>query len=352
MGHWYCAGAGPAAALRGRPLVCSAFLATLALATTAALPAQALTITPSFDSSITSNANASAIEGAINMAIGTIDGLFANPVNITVTFTYDAAAPGNLESTVQTFYGYSYSSYTKALAADAAANPQNTVLATAVANLSKGNDANGRGSMAITGAQSILLSAYGLGTSGASDAVININKNQAFAFSRPVSSSQFDAVGGLEHELDEVLGGGGAGSTLNPRAGSCQTTPNGFFCNKFGATDLYRYSAAGTPSFSTSGTATAYLSVDGGTTDIVGFNQDPAGDYGDFAPNCGTGGGTRELIQNAFNCKGQDEAYTTASPEFAMLEAIGWDPVPEPETLALFAGAVIGIVTLRRRAIG
>jgi hypothetical protein len=281
MGHSYRAGATMAAALQGRLLVRSGFLTTLALATTAGLPAQALTITPSFDSSITSDVNGSAIEGAINLAIGTIDGLFANPVNITVTFTYDAGAAGNLESTTQTFYGYSYSSYKSALTADAAANPQNTVLATAVANLPKGNDANGRSGMAITGAQSILLSAYGLGAS-ASDAVININKNQPFAFSRPVSNTAFDAVGGIEHELDEVLGGGGAGSTLNPRAKSCPNAPNGFFCNRFGATDLYRYSAAGTPSFTTSSTATAYLSVDGGNTKIVDFNQNPNGDYSEW----------------------------------------------------------------------
>ncbi|MGH7100125.1 MAG: hypothetical protein ACREE4_21100 [Stellaceae bacterium] len=36
-------------------------------------PAQALVITPPFDSSITGNANAAAIEGAIDSAIGAID---------------------------------------------------------------------------------------------------------------------------------------------------------------------------------------------------------------------------------------------------------------------------------------
>lgn len=132
---------------------------------------------------------------------------------------------------------------------------------------------------------------------------------------------------------------------------NCTTNPTNFFCGKFGPTDLYRYSAPGTPSFTTSGTATSYLSIDGGLTDIVDLNQNSGGDYGDFAPP-GTGAG--QLIQNAFNSTGQDEAYTTSSPEFLMEEAIGWDStaevvVSEPGTLALLGSSLLGLTALRRR---
>jgi hypothetical protein len=52
-------------------------------------PVKALAITPDFGSSITGNANASQIEGAIDTAIGTIDGLYSpNNVSITVNFSY------------------------------------------------------------------------------------------------------------------------------------------------------------------------------------------------------------------------------------------------------------------------
>ena len=227
--------------IRTRGWLCLAWAAPVLAGLAVATPAHALVITPVFDSSVTGNGNAAAIEGAINSALGTIDGLYANPVSISVDFTYTAAADGNLLSTAQNFYAVSYGTYVNALSLDASANPQNTVLATALAHLSQGNDASGANELAITGAQAAML---GLGPSLLSNATININSNQNFAFARPVSSGQYDLIGGLEHELDEVLGGGGAGSTLNSIAGSCGTDPTGFFCSKYGALDLYRYSSA------------------------------------------------------------------------------------------------------------
>jgi hypothetical protein len=140
------------------------------------------------------------------------------------------------------------------------------------------------------------------------NSVININSNQPFAFSQPASSGAYDAIGGIEHELNEVLGGGGPGSRLN----DCNVSS--FLCGgAFGPLDLYRYSATGTPSFTIASTASSYFSVDGGATNIVDFNQLFGGDYADFAPPSGGGSpsGPGQLIQNAFNSMGPDEPYTS-----------------------------------------
>ena len=209
-----------------------------------AFPSKALDITPDFGSSITGNANAAQIEGPISSAIDTVEGLYSpNNVSVTVDFSYTPGAPGNLLTTHEEFYGYTYRAYTNALKADSAANPLNTSLAIAVANLSKGNDSDGTSRMAIAYAQALLLANYGLATPAfVIDASININSDQPFDFTHPVPSNQYDAIGGLEHELDEVLGGGGPGSTLNEILNNCTTNPTNFFCGRFGPTDLYRYS--------------------------------------------------------------------------------------------------------------
>ena len=345
---------------RLRSLSGATLLGSLAL-TASSPPVHALLIIPTFDSTITNASNAADIENAINTSIGTVDALYGNSITVSVDFNL---APGSfLGVTNPSFVDVTYTAYTNALKANSAENPANTVLATAIANLSKGNNASGSSDMAITQAQRGML---GLGSALGFDATVTLSSTQPLDYTRPIPTfppTEYDAIGVIEHELDEVLGGGGAGSTLNARGSSCLTNPSGPLCNEYGSLDLYRYSAPNTPSFTTSALASSYFSINGGVTNIVGFNQNRGltvanwGDFGDWGPSvtaCNPSGfgGPDAFIQDAFTCNNQQrQDYTTLSPEFTMLEAIGWDPaaVPEVGTLTILGTALLGLAAARRR---
>ena len=167
------------------------------------------------------------------------------------------------------------------------------------------------------------------------------------AFDAVITISSATPFSAIEHELNEALGGGGQGSQLGQGSGT------------YGPTDLYRYSALNTPSFATGSANSAYYSVDGGLTSIAGLNQSGGGsDYGDFTgPNNPAPSNTGPcLIQSAYACSPAD-SYTTASPEYAMMESIGYDPVtfqtatPLPAALPLFATGLggLGLLGWRRR---
>ena len=318
-----------------RPLPIAAF----AVALQAAAPASALTINPFFDASITGAGNAAAVEGAINLAISNIDSLYSNAGTVGIVFSQSASVLGQSEAAD---YSLGYSAYVAALTADSLAHPGNSILATAIAHLSSGNDASGTGAIDATSAYfrtalgfndatGCFNSAGGfVNTCGQSyDGVITLGN--ALNYGTTPVAGVYSAIATAEHEINEILGGGGQGSTLG------QST------SAFGPLDLYRYSAPGTPSFTTSGSATAYFSVDGGTTSIVSFNQTAPGDYADF--------GASGYVQSAFGTAGTLPSYTRASPEFAMMSAIGYDslPVPEPGSVALLGLGVLGLRATRRQ---
>lgn len=79
-------------------------------------------------------------------------------------------------------------------------------------------------------------------------------------------------------------------------------------------------------------------------SNVFGQSQDGGGsDYGDFA-------NTAVNIQDAFY-PGTTNLYSTLSPDYAMLLSIGYDPLPEPSTLALVISAAGGLGWMRRRRV-
>jgi hypothetical protein len=315
------------------------------IAILAAAHAHALTIDAGFESSITSASDATTIETAIDTAVDAIASLYSNPGTVSILFT---TAPGNfLGESDSGLNVETYSTYVGQLGADSAANPSNTTLSTAIATTALLRVALGDTNV------TPCFNASGSFVSGCGqtyDGVITLSSTQPLSYTRPVTAGSYDAIRVIEHETDEVLGGGGAGSTLNAVANN--SVPLSSF---YGPLDLYRYSAPHTPSFTDSTTATSYFSVDGGVTNIVGFNQNQGlslADYGDFGDFLSTTG-CPDYVQDAFTCPDQQADETASSPEYQMMEAIGWDggtdPVPEPMPLALLGAAIGGLALARSR---
>ena len=66
-----------------------------------------------------------------------------------------------------------------------------------------------------------------------------------------------------------------------------------------------------------------YFSIDSGNTDIVGFNQDPSGDFGDWLS--GPCPQATPYVQNAFSCPNQASDVMKTAPEGINLDVIGYD---------------------------
>src|SRR5207253_11266201 len=127
---------------------------------------------------------------------------------------------------------------------------------------------------------------------------------------RPPGGSSYDALRATEHEIDEVLGLGSHlpdFTDLRPQ-------------------DLFSWSAAGTRNTSSSGSR--YFSINSGTTNIVGFNQNGAGDFGDWLS--GSCPQTNPYVQNAFACDGQASDVDAFSPEGINLDVVGYDLIIGP----------------------
>ena len=68
-----------------------------------------------------------------------------------------------------------------------------------------------------------------------------------------------------------------------------------------------------------------YFSIDSGSTNIVGFNQTPPGDFGDWLSEACPQ--RHPFVQNAFVCPDQFSDISATSPEGINLDVIGYDLV-------------------------
>jgi len=280
-------------------------------------PTAGLIINPTFDSSITGNPNAAAIEAMINRAISFHESLFSDPITIQIRFRFSTTGPDGTPlpahasaQSVFVIYQVSWGIYINALRADARTSNDSvanaSLPATALSPNIKPRSAGGRAVGLDT--PPAMLANGTIGQGGPYDGIVTLNSSAPYQFSRPPSAGNLDAQRSTEHEVDEVIG-------LGSRLGH-----NG---NDLHPQDLFSWSSPGVRNITTGGAR--YFSINTGATNIVSFNQNPDGDFGDWLSTACPQ--AHPYVQNAFGCAGQYSDIAATSPEGVNLDVVGYDLV-------------------------
>jgi hypothetical protein len=274
-----------------------------------------LTIHPTLDSSITNDPNSAAIQATISRAISIWETLFSDPITIQIRFRYSTTAPngdpmpaGRIAQSNFVFYTIPWNMYINALRADASTGNDNVANASLPGSALSTNLRPGSAAGRAVGLNTLpaMFADGTVGNGGPYDGIVTLNASSPYQFTRPSSGGNFDAQRSFEHEVDEVIG---LGSRLNLSG------------NDLRPQDLFSWSSAGHRNITSSGTR--YFSINSGVTNIVGFNQRPDGDFGDwFSEQCPQ---THPYVQNAFGCAGQYSDISATSPEGINLDVIGYD---------------------------
>ena len=284
----------------------------------------AITIVPTFDTTITSDPSAATIESTINSVIGTYDAFFTNAVTVPIKFQETTSGLASSSTWIGTI---PYSGFVAQLAA--VGTTQNA--ATALATLPAGtvNPVDNSSSLSVSVANASTLG-YSVGaTPDGFDGTVSLNTSIMNLTTSGGSASKYSLAAATMHEIDEVLG---LGSGLN---GTTYSRPE----------DLFRFSAAGVRSYSTSA-ASSYFSINNGTTNLVGFNQNSGADYGDWYSS----GAHVVRVQDAYGTPGTFP--TLSSAEITAMNVIGYNSLsttlPEPAT-PLLVTCAMAMLALRDR---
>jgi hypothetical protein len=268
-----------------------------------------LTIQATFDNSITGNSNAAIIEATISRAISIYESLFTDPITIQIRFRYATTLPDgspmtNIVQSLTVVYGVGWNTWINALRADAKSSNDSVAIASLPANALVagivGSSANGR---ALGQNTPPAMNADGtVSVGGPYDGIVTLNSATLFQFSRPTDANKFDAQRSIEQGIDSIMG------IL-------------YSLTDFSPNDLFSWSAPGQRNSDVA--AARYLSIDGGVTNIINFNNNPNGSFadwqGDACPQA------HPYVQNAFPCAGQFSDISATSPEGIDLDVIGYD---------------------------
>jgi hypothetical protein len=284
-----------------------------------------LTINATFDSSILNNTKNLEIQAMVKQAISLFLTDFTTriPVTVSILFRYSQTTPDgsqfidpDVSRSNSGDYPTSWSSYVAALQQSATSpNDASAIKSLPPSPMSPNiyiSSANAR-AIGFSQASPMLFADGSMGSGGLYDGIVTLNSDQPLQFTRntnQVSSGNYDALRLAEHEIDEVLGLGSYLNLPQPNA-SVALRPQ----------DLFSWLSPGNRTVSPTATP-RYFSVDGGATNVVGFNQTKNLDFGDWLS--GACPQPNSLVQNAKTCTGQTADISAGSPEGISLDIIGY----------------------------
>lgn len=293
----------------------------LVLAIALSAPAHALMINVNYDPSVAAYAP-SKFKSAFQDAVNFYESNFANPSTVNVNVGWGEAdgtnlTPGALGESLTYLQKFSYASIRTALTNAGA--PGSDYLPS--------SDPYGPVWLATADAK-----ALGLDTAngGGLDGYVGFSAGAPFTFDATgsIAPGTYDFLAVAEHEISEVLGRFGLmGTTVDNQPG-------------WAVQDLYRYTSPGVRAGN--GSQSSYFSVDGGQTNLKPFNNVSGGDIGDWAS------GTNDAF-NAFSYSGVVDSFSPT--DFTMMQALGYQTIPEPGTLPIMLTGlgVLGWFQRRRR---
>ena len=286
-----------------------------------------LVITPTFDSTITSNGSSAQIQATINQAIAFYNANFTD--NITVAIKFQLG--GGLGSNSSYYQFKTYASVRTALGADATSADDTT----AMSFLATGavNPVTAGANMALTNANARALGytvAFGNGGSDPFDSTVTLNTSICnLVHGTNTNSGFYDLYAVVSHEIDEALG---TSSLAGDPFGSGRTN----------VADMYRYNN-GARTWDTNNGHAAFFSING-TTNIVEYNAlgQTGGDWGDWIHHNGA-----PQVQDFSGTPGV--TVDMGPSELRLLDVVGYNraaAVPEPNVIL---GLGLGAVALIRR---
>ncbi len=288
------------------------FLGTMFLLAATA-PAPAMDIVLTFNSSVSDfGANTNSMTSAVAFVAQQYDSLFTDNVTVGITVK-GATGTSTFGGSSTDFSGeYSYTQVYNALSTNATQPAQQIALANLPAtDPSPGGpspyyvptaEAAALGLLSQSNTYSVGAVTFGAGYSW------SFNPNN-----RAVSG-EYDFIGTVEHEMSEVLGRNwGLGNGVGGRGG-------GYYL----PFDLFRYDG-GTNTRDMTSNANVWFSINGGTTDLLPFNQDNGGSDTEDPDDWGVGVTKSALTNDAYNAYSRSGVVNGISPtDLLVMNVLGY----------------------------